>query len=151
MYSHPSIICPWYKEFLASKQHQRRVEWFAWSHTRDPWLTKVSWNPIEPLPCTVSQMLSNFLPWIPTIYLGHSSMYHLPLTVHTQSPRSPMPPTSPLAGALHLPGCCDTSRQAAESSYYMEQHATTLRWWALRAYYSFGSMAHLVAQMKTGS
>lgn len=151
MYSHPSIICPQYKEFLASKQHQRKVKWFAWGHTSDQQLTKVSWNPAEPLSCTVSQMLSNFLLWIPTVYFGHPSMYHLPLTVHTQSPRSPMPPMSLLAGASLVPGCCDTSRQAAESNYYMEQHATTPSWWALPAYHSFGSTAHLLAQMKTGS
>lgn len=38
MYSHLSNILPRCTEFLSSDQNQRKVKWFAWSHTRDPWL-----------------------------------------------------------------------------------------------------------------
>lgn len=40
VYSHPSNILPRHTEFLASNQNHRKVKWFAWSHTRDPWLRR---------------------------------------------------------------------------------------------------------------
>lgn len=51
MYSHPTNILPRYAEFLASNQNHRKVKWFSWSHTRDPWQrspeTQLSHCPVQ--------------------------------------------------------------------------------------------------------